>query len=193
MNLNRKTLRRMILKEMAEMSNPGYVKGQVTNQRKANQLLSWASNPPGWMDARGPEVWEEDYDGDWEEQTLVLPTKFYSLYDRAFGQTYQLQQDDRGNSQYHPQIEPMALEILDILEGWHSGTNPDPLLNLSKIEGVDITTQEGEYITGMTIYADFVHPGEQIAGYQQPKVNMESIRKHIACVIDCIKSAGYVR
>lgn len=193
MKLSRKILRKMILKEMSELSNPRHVKGQVTDQRKANQLLNWASNPPGWMDARGPEVWEEDYDGEWNEETRVLPTKFYSLYDRAFGQTYRLQQDDRGNSQYHPQIEPMALEILDILEGWHSGTNPEPLLSLSKLEGVDLTTQEGEYISDMTIYADFAHPGEQIAGYPKPKVDIERTRKHIEYVIDCIKSAGYIR
>ena len=192
MKLNRRALRRLILKEMSGMGNTSYIKGQVTNQRYANQLLSWAGNSPGWMDARGPEVWEEDYDGDWEEQTRVLPTKFYSLYDQAFGQTYKLQQDSLGNSQYHPQIEPMALQILDILEGYYSGTNPEPLIELSKTVA-GITTQEGEYIPDMTIYADFAHPGEEIAGYPKPNVDMESVKKHIGYVIHCIKSAGYIR
>jgi hypothetical protein len=190
MKLNKTILRRMILKEirLLKETNSEYIKGQVTDQAKANMTLRWASSPPDWMMARGPdEGYWDDYDEEWVDDTRVLLNNFGGLWDRAFGQTYRLTQGSDGNIQYHPGVESMALEILKLLEGWHSGTDPQPFIDMSKLDNVGFSNDDGDYKT-MTIYAQFANPDPDISG----KVDMGKIRDFIGYVIDCIKSAGYL-
>ena len=199
MKLNRKHLRHMIMTEirnLRESTHGGqYIKGQVTDQRKANLLLRFAGSPAGWMMARGPdEGWFDEYEGEWNDETVEFLTVFGSKWDRAFGQTYRLVQDDQGNSQYHPQVEPMALELLEILENWHSGVDTKTFEDMSvsgNVNGptpvdVDYYDDEGNIINSerMIIKADLGHDNAEKGA---------RIRDHIAMVIDAIKSAGYVR
>ena len=189
MKLTRKALRRVILKEfrLLKETNSKYIKGQVTDPVKANMTLRWAANPPDWMMARGPDdgYWDDDEE-EWIDETRVLLNNFGSLWDRAFGQTYRLTQDDDGNIKYHPQVEPMALEILGMLEGWYDGSAPQPFIGMSKLDNVGLSTDDGYKM--MTIYAQFANPDPSISG----KVNMDRIRDFIGYAIDCIKSAGYL-